>query len=375
VRCDALLLAQLLENLVDNALKYSDPPAPVELAVQLREGHVVFAVRDRGPGVAPPWREKVFDVFQRGEPRPQRLSDRARRGAGVGLAVCRAIARAWRRAATAPARQWRHQFRVLAARRGTATRSVGQGRRGAPGRPAGCNGHRGARRRRGRCGMSLRVLLVEDDRGLRGMLRDALEVEGYAVVTAASLAEGLALLANLGKRPRHANDPGTDLVLLDLGLPDGEGEELLAALRRRHALPLIVISARESDGQKIRLPDAGADDYLVKPFGVGELLARMRVALRHHGTRLAPAVTRYEHGSLLVDLDRREIRADGVPVHLTPTEFTLLARLVRSAGRVVTHRQLLADVWGPEHTADTHYWGVCRGCWQSPCAGAPTRRG
>jgi two-component system sensor histidine kinase KdpD len=94
VRCDALLLAQMLENLVDNALKYSDAPAPVELAVQLQPGHVVFAVRDRGPGVAPGWREKVFEVFQRGEPRPAASGERARRGAGVGLAVCRAIARA-----------------------------------------------------------------------------------------------------------------------------------------------------------------------------------------------------------------------------------------------------------------------------------------
>jgi two-component system KDP operon response regulator KdpE len=203
--------------------------------------------------------------------------------------------------------------------------------------------------------MSLRVLLVEDDRELRGTLRDALAVEGYEVFTAASLGEGLALLANLGKRPRHADDAGVDLVLLDLGLPDGEGETLLAALRRRHALPLIVISARESDGQKIRLLDAGADDYLVKPFGIGELLARMRVALRHHGTRLAPAVTRYAHGGLQVELERREVRAGGAPVHLTPTEFELLACLVRHAGRVVTHRQLLADVWGPEHVGDTHY--------------------
>jgi two-component system KDP operon response regulator KdpE len=220
--------------------------------------------------------------------------------------------------------------------------------------------------------MSLRVLLVEDDRGLRGMLRDALAVEGYEVVTAASLAEGLALLANLCRQPRHAGDAGTDLVLLDLGLPDGEGEELLAALRRRHALPLIVISARDSDGQKIRLLDAGADDYLVKPFGIGELLARMRVALRHHGTRVAPAVTRYEHGNLCVDLERRAVSAGGTPVRLTPTEFALLARLVRSAGRVVTHRQLLADVWGPQHTSDTHYLRLYMGQLRAKLEADPT---
>ena len=201
--------------------------------------------------------------------------------------------------------------------------------------------------------MSLRVLLVEDDRQLRTMLRDALVVEGFEVFTAVSLSEGLAMLAGLSERAGPG--PGIDIVLLDLGLPDGDGEALLAALRKRHSIPLIVISARESDGQKIRLLDAGADDYLVKPFGIGELLARMRVGLRHRGTSLAPAVTLYAHGALTINLAAREIRIDGAPVHLTPTEFKLLARLVRSAGQVVTHRQLLADVWGADYTEHTHY--------------------
>ena len=201
--------------------------------------------------------------------------------------------------------------------------------------------------------MSLRVLLVEDDRQLRTMLRDALVVEGFEVFTAVSLSEGLAMLAGLSERAGAG--AGIDIVLLDIGLPDGDGEALLAALRKRHSIPLIVISARESDGQKIRLLDAGADDYLVKPFGIGELLARMRVGLRHRGTSLAPAVTLYAHGALTINLAAREIRIDGAPVHLTPTEFRLLARLVRSAGQVVTHRQLLADVWGADYTEHTHY--------------------
>lgn len=203
--------------------------------------------------------------------------------------------------------------------------------------------------------MSLRVLLVEDDRELRTMLRDALAVEGFEVYTAASLGEGLALLGGLAERAGAGGGAGVDLVLLDLGLPDGDGEALLAALRKRHSIPLIVISAREDDGRKIRLLDAGADDYLVKPFGIGELLARMRVALRHRGTRLAPAVTQYANGPLAIDLARRAVQLGGAPVHLTPTEFELLARLVRSAGRVVTHRQLLADVWGAEYVGHTHY--------------------
>ena len=193
--------------------------------------------------------------------------------------------------------------------------------------------------------MTLTVLLVEDDRELRATLRDGLAVEGFEVLTAASLSEGLALLA-------HAT---ADLVVLDLGLPDGDGEALLAQLRRRQSLPVLVISARQAEGQKIRLLDAGADDYLVKPFGLGELLARMRVALRHRGTTVQAALTQYRQGEVEVDLPAQRVRRDGQALHLTPTEFKLLARLVRSAGQVVTHRQLLGDVWGAEFTEHTHY--------------------
>lgn len=198
--------------------------------------------------------------------------------------------------------------------------------------------------------MSLCVLLVEDDRELRSTLREALVVEGYKVLAAASLADADCLLT-------HAETQGgIDLVLLDLGQPDGDGEALLLALRRgRCTAPVIVISARHCDDPKIRLLDAGADDYLVKPFGLGELLARMRVALRHRGTALHPAITRYEHGDLRVDLAAHRVSLAGADVHLTPTEFKLLARLVRQAGQVVTHRQLLADVWGAEFTEHTHY--------------------
>ena len=186
---------------------------------------------------------------------------------------------------------------------------------------------------------------MEDDRELRATLREVLAVEGYDVRPAASLADAHALLAHTS----------IDIVVLDLGLPDGDGQTLLATLRRQHATPVVVISARQQDGHKIRLLDAGADDYLVKPFNVGELLARMRVALRHRGTALAAAVTRWEHGDLVIDLALHSVELGGRPIHLTPTEFKLLARLVRNAGQVVTHRQLLADVWGPEFTEHTHY--------------------
>jgi two-component system KDP operon response regulator KdpE len=193
--------------------------------------------------------------------------------------------------------------------------------------------------------VSLKVLVVEDDREIRALMQSSLTVEGFEVQTAVSLSEALALL-------RHAP---LDVVMLDLGLPDGDGIQFVREVRRHSALPVIVVSARHQEEQKIQLLDAGADDYLTKPFSVGELLARMRVALRHRGTALASAVTVHALDDLRVDLASHAVERNGQRVHLTPTEFSLLARLVRSAGRVVTHRQLLADVWGPEYTEHTHY--------------------
>ena len=193
--------------------------------------------------------------------------------------------------------------------------------------------------------MTLKVLVVEDDAEIRGLLRSSLMAEGFEVTTAVSVSEATALL-------KH--DP-PDLIVLDLGLPDGDGAALIRDVRRQSALPIVVASARNEQGGKIALLDAGADDYLVKPFSVDELLARIRVALRHRGSTLQPALRHIQRDGLTIDLESRRVNRDGSPVHLTPTEFELLARLVRSGGRIVTHRQLLADVWGAEHVDDTHY--------------------
>lgn len=193
--------------------------------------------------------------------------------------------------------------------------------------------------------MRLRILVVEDDKEIRSLLQASLTVEGFNVQTAVSLSEANAMLAQATP----------DLVLLDLGLPDGDGVDLVTKIRRNHSTPILVISARHLEQQKIALLDAGADDYITKPFGVAELLARIRVALRHRGTALAPAITLHELDGLRVDLNQHQVALCGAPIHLTPTEFNLLGRLVRSAGRVVTHRQLLADVWGAEYTDHTHY--------------------
>ncbi|HKB55413.1 MAG TPA: response regulator [Ramlibacter sp.] len=193
--------------------------------------------------------------------------------------------------------------------------------------------------------MTLRVLVVEDDREIRSMMQSSLAVEGFEVRTAVSVSEASALL-------QHSLP---DVVVLDLGLPDGDGVDLVRLVRKQHSLPILVVSARHQESEKIKLLDAGADDYLTKPFSVGELLARIRVALRHRGTALSAASTLHEHDDLRVDLASHSVQVRGEAVHLTPTEFKLLARLVRSAGKVVTHRQLLADVWGPEFTDHTHY--------------------
>lgn len=197
--------------------------------------------------------------------------------------------------------------------------------------------------------MSIRILLIEDDRELGKALRAALTTEGHEVLTAASLSEANSILNN------QEHGKPFDLFLLDLGLPDGDGQSFLNIARKVSGAPLIVISARPQDESKIQLLDAGADDYLVKPFGIGELLARIRVALRHRGNIALPATLMYQRDGLKIDLIKREIVLEGTPLKLTPTEYGLLARLVRSAGQAVSHRQLLNDVWGPEYLEHTQY--------------------
>jgi two-component system, OmpR family, KDP operon response regulator KdpE len=187
------------------------------------------------------------------------------------------------------------------------------------------------------------VLVVEDEPPVRRFLRAALESHGYRLVEATTIREAEQLA------PGH----NPDLFLLDLGLPDGDGIDLARRLREWTHAPIIVLSARGREEDKVKALDAGADDYLTKPFGVNELLARMRVALRHAnaGPGAEPV---FEAGPLRVDLARREVTVEGKEVRLTPTEFRLLALLVRHAGRVLTHRQILKEVWGPA-AAEVHY--------------------
>jgi two-component system KDP operon response regulator KdpE len=187
------------------------------------------------------------------------------------------------------------------------------------------------------------VLVVEDEPQVRRFLRASLGSNGYRVVEATTVREAEQL----------ATSHNPDLFLLDLGLPDGDGIDLARALRGWTRAPIIVLSARGREEDKVNALDAGADDYLTKPFGVRELLARLRVALRHaHGApQDAPVV---EVGPLRIDLPRREVTMEGREVRLTPTEFKLLLLLARNAGKVLTHHQILREVWGPNVT-QTHY--------------------
>ncbi|WP_236607719.1 response regulator [Sandaracinus amylolyticus] len=183
---------------------------------------------------------------------------------------------------------------------------------------------------------------------MRRMLRATLASHGYDAVEARNAAEGLALTR--AQRP--------EVVLLDLGLPDRDGLELMRELRSWATAPIIVISARGREQDKVAALDEGADDYLTKPFGTAELLARVRVALRHAAERDATSDSLIEVGPITIDRARHEVRRSGALVHLTPIEHRLLVALARSAGRVLTHRQLLLEVWGPDAATQTHYLRV-----------------
>ena len=189
------------------------------------------------------------------------------------------------------------------------------------------------------------VLVIEDEPQMRRFLKTSLESRDYGLVEAVSAREGLSQAT--GRNP--------DVILLDLGLPDLDGIELTRRLREWSRTPIIVISARGREQDKIAALDAGADDYLTKPFGIGELLARLRVALRHAAAPEGGGEPVFEVGDLKVDLAARLVFRRGGEVHLTPIEYKLLATLVRHAGKVVTHRQLLKEAWGPNAVEQTHY--------------------
>lgn len=191
------------------------------------------------------------------------------------------------------------------------------------------------------------VLVVEDEQPIRRFLRAALENEGYRVREAGSGGEGL----------REAAAQPPDLVILDLGLPDRDGQSVLRELREWYTSPVIILSARDQEQQKVQALDGGADDYVTKPFGIGELLARMRTALRH-AQQIGADTPSFELGPLRIDLAARLVFRHGQEVHLTPLEYKLLVTMLKHAGKVLTHRFLLREVWGPDSSQEVHYLRV-----------------
>jgi two-component system KDP operon response regulator KdpE len=187
------------------------------------------------------------------------------------------------------------------------------------------------------------VLVVDDEPQMRRFLRASLNAQGYRLLEAGTGREAL----------RLARTHNPEVVLLDLGLPDADGIDLTRCLREHSRVPIVIISARGREDDKVAALDAGADDYLTKPFGVKELLARMRVALRHAQT--LPDAKAFELGDLRIDFVRHHVSVAQREVHLTPIEYRLLHLLALNAGKVLTHRQILSDIWGPNHVAQTHY--------------------
>lgn len=191
----------------------------------------------------------------------------------------------------------------------------------------------------------LLVLIVDDEPQMRRFLRASLGAQGYRLLEAGTAEEAI----------RLATSHNPDIILLDLGLPDGDGIDLTRRMREWSKTPIVVLSARGRESDKVEALDAGADDYVTKPFGLNELLARMRVALRHGSGTAAEGPARIELGEVTIDLVKRQVVRNDEEVHLTPIEYKLLVLLAKNAGRVLTHRAILVEVWGPSYASQTHY--------------------
>ena len=313
IRVDAAQIERVLVNLLENALKFSSPTDPVSVSASRGAGRVLIRVRDRGPGIVPADRERIFEPFERGSGEG--------RGSGLGLAIARGFAEAnggviWCGVVERAGR--------LDLRAGSAGRC------------------------RARCRREMsdvRILVVDDEPQILRALRTSLQGAGYEVEAVSTAAAALAAAA---MRPPNG-------VILDLVLPDGSGTDVCRELRGWLDAPILVLSAVGDEQEKVAALDAGADDYITKPFGIDELLARLRASLRRADAPAEPVV---DLGGLVVDLERRSVTVDGAPVSLTPTEFDLLRLFARNEGKLLTHPTILRAVWGPNYGAESHYLHV-----------------
>ena len=345
VLADPGLLERILANLFSNALRYSPPARPPELHAELVDDTVLLEVVDHGQGVPDEQKERVFEPFS------------TYPSARVGQAAARPLSTRARASGKPPAAA--HPGRRPPPRGGARARG-GQGLRRGHGRADHGQGHAGRRSHgpdrapggergqvRARRGVMTRVLVVDDEPSILRALRINLSAREYDVSTAVDGTTGLAAVAR--DRP--------DVIILDLGLPDMDGTEVIHGVRGWTSIPIIVLSAWGQESQKVAALDAGADDYVTKPFGMDELLARLRAAVR----RASPAPDEPVVGTadFTVDLAAKQVvRVDGSDVRLTPTEWQLLEILVRNSGRLVTQRQLLREVWGPAYETESNYLRV-----------------
>ena len=311
-----MLIGQAVANVLENAAKYAPAGSTIRIEAATRGPMVRLRIVDQGTGIPDAEREKVFDLFYRvGE------GDRRPSGTGLGLAIVRGFVEA-------------HggHVRALAGPGGRGTAIEMDLPRG------------------GRTMNPPRVLVIEDETPIRRFLRIAIESAGFVMLEAER--------GRLGVERAATEAP--DIVVLDLGLPDMDGKAVIAAIREWSQVPILVLSVRDAEGEKIAALDAGADDYVTKPFATGELLARLRALLR---SRKAPDTERsvIALGDLAIDLAAHTVALGAGEVKLTRKEFDVLALLARHAGRLVTHRQLLTTVWGPAHTEDAHYLRIAIG--------------
>ena len=300
-------------------------PAAASIFARSRDGELVeIEVVDEGPGIPPADLERIFDKFYRVQ-----AQDRRRAGTGLGLAICRGFVEAQGGWIVARNRRDRSGA-VLTIRMPVVPEIAATARAG-----------------RWRMANAYTVLVVDDEPPIRRFLRTSLAAAGYRVVEAEDAAGALRALA--------AEKP--DLVILDLGLPDRSGLEVIAEIRKTSPVPIIVLSARHDERSKVEALDLGADDYVGKPFGMAELMARMRAALRH-AFQAQGELPVFVSGDLAVDLVRRHVTRGGQEVKLSPKEFDLLRHLVMHAGKVLTHRHLLREVWGPAQAEEVQYLRV-----------------
>lgn len=336
ISADAQRLEQVLLNLLDNARKFSPPNGVITLRAELRSDDICVSVRDQGPGIPPEQRERVFERFFQGPPPTDSAAEHVTGGTGLGLAICRAIVEAhggrmWVDGTVVTGTRICFTLPRVPSASGEITQDLPLA---LPIRAAHDTTH---------------ILLVDDEPSLRQMLEGSLRNAGYVV---GSVAEGQAALEYLAtERP--------DLVVLDVMLPGQDGFQVLQQIRDWSDVLVLMLTATPEPQNVVRGLQLGADDYLTKPFNMNELLARIAALLRRRQSSWeAETPTVVERGPVTIDLARRSVTVNGAPVELTPTEFRLLTYFAQHPGQVLTHAQILQQVWGPEYGGESQYLWV-----------------